>query len=231
MKKFVGIGGGEISGWSFKTKDSNQELYQTKEIDEFIVSLCEKKKPKLLFIGTASKDNEIYFNAIKNIYENLGCKVDFFNIQNNIREQILSSDIIYIGGGNTKLMLEKWNGIGLNDILLEAYNKGVVVSGFSAGCYSFFEYNYECLTGIGVIQGISCVHYEEKSEEKRNQFYEKIKENNLPGIALDNGTAIYYYENRFKIIKSIKDAKAYKITYKNEEFLKEELYEDVDYVL
>ena len=43
MKNFVGIGGGEISGWNFKTKDANQDLYQTRGIDEYIVSLTEKK--------------------------------------------------------------------------------------------------------------------------------------------------------------------------------------------
>lgn len=231
MKKFVGIGGGEIFGWNFKTKDSNQELYQTRKIDEFIVSLTDKKNPKLLFIGIASKDNEIYFNAIKNVYENLGCKAYFFDIQENIRQQILSSDIIYIGGGNTKYMLSRWEEIDLTEILLEAYNKGIIVSGFSAGCYSFFKYNYELLRGIGAIKAISSVHYDEKSEEKRNQFYNAIKQENLPGIALDNGCAIYYFDNKFKIIKSIKDAKAYKITYKNEEFLKEELYEDIEYEL
>lgn len=243
MKRFVGIGGGEIPAWSFKTKDINQNLYQTKEIDEFIVSLAEKKNPKLLFIGTASRENQIYFNAIKNIYENLGCIVNALeiledkenikiNIKNDeIREIILSSDIIYIGGGNTKFMLNTWQEIGLDKLLVEAYNKGIVIAGFSAGCYSFFKYNYELIKGFDIINAIICVHYDEKSEEKRNQFFETIKENELPGVALDNGTAIYYYENKFKIIKSIKDAKAYKISYKNAEFVKEELEENIEYKL
>lgn len=253
MRNFVGIGGGEISGWSFKTKDNNQELYQTKEIDEYIINLSKNKNPKLLFIGTASKENLFYFEAIKNIYEKLEVRVsnlkilDFLNeteesninIKNKypqfearideIRQKILSVDIIYIGGGNTKFMLNKWSEFGIDKMLLEAYDKGVIISGFSAGCYSFFKYNYELIKGFGIIDAIICVHYDEKSEEKINEFYENIKQEKLPGIALDNGTAIHYFENKFKIIKSIKSAKAYRIDYKDFKFIKQELEENIEY--
>ncbi len=252
MKNFVGIGGGEISGWSFKTKDNNQELYETKEIDEYIVNLSKKEAPKVVFIGIASKENEYYFKAIKSIYEALGCTVENIEILsfldsikediNNesimaqfetrigeIREMILASDIVYIGGGKTKFLLEILKETKLDKILLEAFEKEIVIAGFSAGCYSFFKYNYELLGGFGIINGISCVHYDEKSEEKKAKFYETIKTQNLPGIALDNGTAIHYFDNKFKIIKSKKNAKAYIIKFENNEFIKHELEENVEY--
>ena len=62
----VAIGGGEIPGWNFKTKDANGLVYDQKEIDLSIRALSKKERPKLLFIGTASKENPYYFNAIKN---------------------------------------------------------------------------------------------------------------------------------------------------------------------
>ena len=49
-KNLVLIGGGEIKGWNFKTKDSNQNLYQTEKIDKTIVSLSNKENPKLLLL-------------------------------------------------------------------------------------------------------------------------------------------------------------------------------------
>lgn len=229
-KNLVLIGGGEIKGWNFQTKDSNQDLYKTEKIDKTIVSLSNKENPKLLFIGTASRENEYYFEAIKNIYSNLGCIVDCLKItDNNLKEKVLNSDIIYIGGGNTRFMLSEWEKVNLKNILMEAYNKGIVVSGFSAGSYCWFKYNYEMIEGFGLINAIICVHYEDKNEEKRKEFYNNIKETNLPGIALDNGVAMKYTDDSFEIIKSIEEAKAFKISYINDKFVEEELFENKTY--
>ena len=231
-KNLVLIGGGEIKGWNFETKDSNQELYQTEIIDQEIVKLAGKENPQMLFVGTASREREGYFEAIKNIYSSLGCQVDCLKMtDSNIKEKILNSDIIYIGGGNTKFMLSEWEKVNLKEYLLEAYDKGIVLSGFSAGAYCWFKYNYEMIEGFGLIDAIICVHYEDKTEEKINEFYTNVKSNNLPGIALYNGVALRYSENKFEIIKSIKDAKAFKISYSNGKFIKEELLENTIYTL
>ncbi len=93
-----------------------------------------------------------------------------------VKENILNTDIIYIGGGNTKFMLEKWRELGVDKLLLDAYNKGIVCSGLSAGSYCWFRYNYDLLEGIGVINAVNCVHYEQKDNESRNRFYNVIKE-------------------------------------------------------
>lgn len=235
-KVIVGIGGGEIKGWSFETKDNNQLLYQTAKIDEEIVKLSNTQKPKLLFIGTASRENPIYFEAIRNIYENLNCEIEPLEILNKewefeeLKAKVLSYDIIYIGGGNTKFMFTEWENVRLGNILLEAYNKGIVMAGFSAGCYCYHKYNYELIEGLGIISAISSVHYEEKSEKKREEFYNAIKEKNLPGIALENGTAIKYLENNtYTIIKSIESAKAYKIEYIDDTFKVQQLNENTTY--
>lgn len=232
----IGIGGGEIEGWSFKTKDDNQSLYQTEKIDKEIVKLSNKENPKLLFIGTASRENPFYFKAIKNIYENLNCKVynlELINKEINIKEieeKILLSDIIYIGGGNTKFMLEKWKEFGIDKIIVEAYNKGILMVGFSAGCYAYFNLNYEMLEGLKLINSIICVHYDEKSNEKKNEFLENIKKTNLLGIALDNGSAIKYNENKtFEIIKSLDNANAYMIKYINNKIEIIKLEENITY--
>lgn len=117
MKKLVAIGGGQIPKQSFETRDSQQERYETKEIDEEIVRLSNKQNPKLLFIGTASKENPYYFQAINEIYSRMNCNVNELRILNSkvtreeIENKILNTDIIYIGGGNTRYMLEQWKNI------------------------------------------------------------------------------------------------------------------------
>lgn len=220
MGKLVCIGGGEVP----RIKNGIKLPYETKEIDKEIVRISNKKNPKLLFIGTASSNSHEYFLTIKSIFEDLGCivsnldlLVDNINI-NNIKERILNTDIIYVGGGNTIFMLETWKKFGIDKILLEAYKKGIVCSGLSAGSYCWFRLNYDSIEGLGIINGVNCVHYEQKDKESRNKFFKIIKEQNLVGYALENCTALEIIDGKEKIIKSNSSKSAYKFVYKNNEF-------------
>lgn len=219
--KLVLIGGGNIPKWNFETKDENQDLYETKNIDEEIVKLSEKKNPKCLFIGTAKKDNKIYYSAIKNIYENLGCKVELLDtISENVNyqyleEKILNTDIIYVGGGNTRFLLERWKQIGLDKLIKDIVKKDIVIAGFSAGAYAMCKYSYDLIQGLNILNFMLCVHYNEKSNEKKNMFEENILKHNINGIALDNSVALVVCENDFKIIKDYNERNAYKLSYEN----------------
>ena len=116
MGKLICIGGGEVP----RIKNGIQLPYETKEIDQEIVRITNQKNPKLLFIGTASYDSKEYFQAIQEIFENLGCSVSSLDLvdheitQCEIREKILNTDIIYIGGGKTRFMLETWKKFGVD---------------------------------------------------------------------------------------------------------------------
>ena len=55
---------------------------------------------------------------------------------------ILDADIIYVGGGDTVRMMEKWKEYNVNSYLKEAYEKGVVLSGISAGSICWFEFGH-----------------------------------------------------------------------------------------
>lgn len=181
MGKLVCIGCGEIP----RNKNGNILPYETEEIDKEIVKLSEKSNPKLLFIGAASSHSEEYFNVIKDIYTKLGCIVSNLDIINNkfdiatLETIVFDSDIIYVGGGNTRFMLEKWRECGLDRILKKAYEKNIILSGLSPGSYCWFKYNYDLIEGLGLIDGINCVYYNIKDEESKNKFYKVIKENKM----------------------------------------------------
>ena len=68
----------------------------------------------MLFIPTASGDSTLYYETFKNHYgEKLGYKTDVLYLLKTkpslteIREKILNSDIVYVGGGNTLRMLKR----------------------------------------------------------------------------------------------------------------------------
>lgn len=223
MGKLVCISGGEIP----RIKNGIELPYETKEIDEEIVRISNKKNPKLLFIGTASSHSYDYYLVIKKIFEDFGCIVSNLDLladninMDDVQNSILNTDIIYVGGGNTKFMLEKWRELGVDKLLIQAYNKGIVCSGLSAGSYCWFKYNYDLIEGMGIINAINCAHYDQKDSEAKEKFYKVIKEKNMEGIALDNCVAIEYIDGETKIIKSNPSRNAYKISCKDGKIIEE----------
>jgi peptidase E len=84
-----------------------------------------------LFIPTASKDNEGYRNVVE---EHFGSRVGYKQIQHitlHLRDYtkqelidiINRADVIYVGGGNTAMMMDKRNQTGLTEILRESYTQ------------------------------------------------------------------------------------------------------------
>ncbi len=99
-KVIVVIGGGDIRRGG------------TTAIDREIVDLSRKKSPKLLFIPTASSDDAFYCKHVQQHFgKSLGCKVDFLLLikehpsKRQIKKKIMSADIIYVGSGNTLMMM------------------------------------------------------------------------------------------------------------------------------
>ena len=81
------------------------------EIEKYIVSLSNKKRPKICFIPTASGDSSLYKLNFYRAFSKLDCitcHIDFFSRTENLEEKVFTQDIIYVGGGNTKSMLAVW---------------------------------------------------------------------------------------------------------------------------
>ncbi len=222
MKKLVCIGGGEIPRY----KDGVLLPYETKEIDEEIVRLSNKSNPNLLFISIASSNPDEYFKGIKNVFSKLGCNVSHLDINKSydeIKDSILNTDIIYVGGGNTKHLMEVLKDKKIDELLIEAYNKGIVCSGLSAGSYCWFKCNYDLIEGMNVINAINCVHYDVKDNVAKNKLYDVVRNKNLVAYALDNQVALKIIDDKISVIKSNKDKNAYKITFTDNKIVEEKM--------
>lgn len=230
MRTIFAIGGGEIS-----------EL-ETYEIDKKIVESSGKVNPKALFIPTASGEPQGYIDKFNKIYgEKLGCKIDVLLLlegktsSEEAKEKIMNSDIIYVGGGDTRMMIETWKNYNVDKHLREAHEKGKVLSGLSAGSICWFKFghsdsesfgtegkwHYIRTEGINLIDAFHCPHHNEDNREE--DFAEKILEYDVVGIAIENNCAIEFKEDSYKVHKSVDDAKAYKLYKHDDEIIKEEL--------
>jgi len=235
MKALVVIGGGEISQFS------------TLAIDTHIVQLTGKQAPKALFIPTASGDSEDYFNAFKATYvDRLGCEAKALRLiteQPSIQEMeevILSSDLIYIGGGDTLKLITTWDHLGIYGILLNAYEKGIVIAGISAGATCWFQSgvrfekyeneNEPCFSQIesfGLIDAFLCPHFNQ--QERAKQYLTMMNDYDGIGIGLEDNCAIEFIDSRYRVIVSQEDATAYKVIKKNGVIKKEQILKSEEY--
>tara|TARA_Y100000589_G_C27194309_1_gene646093 strand:- start:3432 stop:4112 length:681 start_codon:yes stop_codon:yes gene_type:complete len=146
-------------------------------IEKYIVSVSNKKFPKVCFIPTASGDNDLYKLNFYRAFSKLRCintHIDFFSRTEDLEKVILNQDIIYVGGGNTKSMIAVWKDWNLDEILRNAYNSGIVMSGVSAGAICWFERGVtdsyagrlDIINCLGFVEGLACPHYDEEKERK-----------------------------------------------------------------
>jgi dipeptidase E len=222
-KTIVAIGGGDI-----RTRG-------TAAIDREIVRLSKKKHPKLLFIPTASSDSEEYWKHVQEYFGKfLKCKTDVLFLirehpsKEQIRRKILGADIIYVGGGNTLMMMRLWRRLGVARLLISAYENGTVLTGISAGSICWFDsghsdsmsfYNprkwkYINVKGLGLIRGIHCPHYNSMTLgiPRRKHFRDMIRKTGGIGIAIENNCAIEFIDGRFhKVIRSKNYSRAYRV--------------------
>ena len=219
----VAIGGGNI-----RTR-------ATTPIDREIIRLTKKRNPKLLFIPTASSDSEEYWRHVQEYFGGvLKCRTDVLFLikerpsREEIRKKILSADIIYVGGGNTLLMMRVWRRLGVDQLLRSAYANGTVLSGISAGSICWFDsghsdsmsfYNprswkYIKVRGLGLIHGIHCPHYNGVTlgVPRKNNFREMIGKTGGVGIAIENHCALVFIDGRVsRVIRAKRKARAYTV--------------------
>jgi dipeptidase E len=224
-KKIISIGGG---GFTHQLDES---------LDQFVIDQSKKSKNKIGFLATASNDDENKINLFYKRYQNTQSELSHFNLtstQDGFSEWILNKDIIYIGGGNTAFMLDICKKNKLENIFKDAYEKGIILSGVSAGAVCWFDWilsdsvgpGFNPLRGINFISG-SCTPHS-SNIERINQFELDIKNNKLPqGIAIDDGVAVVFIDGKpTEVYSSRKNHTAYFLD-KNKKINLEEYIKDI----
>ncbi|TSC97108.1 MAG: dipeptidase E [Candidatus Berkelbacteria bacterium Licking1014_2] len=223
---------------------------ETTKIDQEIIRITGKKNPKLLFIPTDSSDAESYFEVVKKHFgKRLGCKTDVLYLikekpsKKEIEEKIFQSDIVYVGGGNTLKMMKVWRIAGVDKVLKEAYGKGIVLSGVSAGSICWFRWgnsdsrrfanpNADLIkvSGLNLINALHCPHYDFEKDRKPD-LKKMMKKTFGIAIAIDNCCAIEIIDDKYRIISSKASANAYKVYWKANKYHQEKIKKEKEFRL
>ena len=133
---------------------------------------------------------------------------------------VRSQDVVIVGGGNTANMLAIWRLHGVENALRSAYASGTVLSGWSAGCLCWFEGGItDSFTpslgalrdGLGILAGTACPHYDSQ-EARRPVYAREIAAGLGPGIALEDGVAARYDDERLvEVVSARPDGRAFHV--------------------
>jgi peptidase E len=179
--------------------------------------------PRVCFVPTASACPEI---GLGTFYESFAGRAEpshvLFNPwpRGDLREHVLAQDVIYVSGGNTANALAIWRAQGFDAVLREAWERGVLLCGWSAGMICWFEAGVTdsfgpelagMRDGLGFLPGSACPHYD--GEPRRREVYPPLVADGFPpGYAVDNDAALHFVGTELHEVVAVRDgATAYRV--------------------
>ncbi len=194
-RHIVAMGGG-----GFSMEPDNPRL------DDFILGLTGVARPRVCFVPTPSGDDAGY---VRLFTETLGRRCEpsvaplFVPSDPPVGEIAAAADVIYVAGGNTVNTLAIWRAQGFDRCLREAWERGAVLCGLSAGAICWFasgvtdghvlEPGLSAFTGgLGLLAGSLCPHYD--SEPGRRPTYHALVAGGAlsGGYGVDDGAALHF---------------------------------------
>ena len=210
QKQIIAIGGG-----GFYRDPENLAL------EQYVIRQTGTASPRVAFIPTASGEPDHYVSSFYASFLKLGCRpsvLTLFKRTPDLRAFLLDQDVIYVGGGNTKSMLVVWRDWGLPELLREAWEKGIVLTGVSAGAICWFEQGVtdswagelRSLDCLGFLPGSCCPHYDGEAD-RRPSYHRLLASGEIStGIAIEDWTAVHFIGTQLhSVVSSRRGARAY----------------------
>lgn len=232
LGKIVAMGGG-----GFSMEPENPLL------DDFVLSLSPRQPARVCFLPTASSDSPQYLTRFYRAFAHRCFASDLTLVDSPLLPRrpastealaayVAEQDVFYVGGGSTLHLLALWRAHGLDRLLREAWERGAVLCGVSAGMNCWFEgSNTDSFgplallrDGLGLVPGVACPHYDGE-EKRRASFHESIKQDAaLRGFAADDGAAFVFEGTRLvEAVSSRPKALTYRVALRDGEVVEEAL--------
>jgi dipeptidase E len=212
--QIVAMGGG-----GFSMEPDNLAL------DRYVLSLAETSKPKVTFVATASGDSDSYIERFYTSFRTLRCKPSHLSLfkpqYSDLRSFVLEQDVVYVGGGSTRNLLVLWKEWGLDVILKEALQAGVILAGLSAGSICWFEQGVtdsveagrlHAIPCLGFLPGSNCPHYDGEAA-RRPAYHRLLREGRIQsGYAADDGAGLHFVGGELvRCVSSRRAARVYRV--------------------
>ncbi|GAA2548539.1 peptidase E [Winogradskya consettensis] len=165
---------------------------------------------KFCFLHQALGDPADWIGATYAAFARTGYRASHLQLfpmpnHDDIRAHLLDQDVIWVNGGSVANLVAVWRVHGLDEILHEAWQAGVVLGGVSAGsiCWhtggSTDSYGRDLRAfteGLGWLPYSNGVHYDSE-DQRRPKMHEFISDGTLPdGYATDDGAGLVFRGTR-----------------------------------
>jgi peptidase E len=192
-----------MGGGGFTMEPENPAL------DHFILTLAGTSAPRVLFLPTASGDPVERVDAFHAAYAGTPATtavLALFRLHEDpvaLREHVLAHDVVYVGGGSLRNLLAIWREHGLDAILREAWERGIVLAGLSAGAMCWFAGGVTksggqpaTYAGLGLLPYSLTVH-RDGDPDRLPVYREAVRSGALPpGWAVDDGAGLLFEGDR-----------------------------------
>ena len=195
-------------------------------LDDYVLGLAARnpERPRVCFLPSASGDADHYIVRFYRAFPADRCEASHISLfrreqgPEDLREHLLAQDLIYVGGGSVISLLGVWRAHGIDEILREAWEAGVVLCGLSAGSLCWFR---EAVTGfhgeprrvegLDLLPFSNCVHYEPESD-RRLAYHEFIRAGMRSGYAAEDGAALHFVGTELsRVVASRPHARGYRL--------------------
>jgi peptidase E len=192
-------------------------------LDDFLLGLTGRERPRVCCLSTATGDAPDHIVSFYAAYARRAeaSHLELFGVpESGRRDRLLEQDLIWVGGGNTASMIAVWRAHGVDEALREAWERGTVLAGSSAGCICWFEAGVTDSFGpelapmrcLGFLPGSACPHYDSE-ERRRPTFHRLVASGELPsGVAAEDGVGLHFVGTELQeVVAAAPDARAYRV--------------------
>jgi peptidase E len=167
--------------------------------------LCGKDRPRVLFVMTASGDNNAYVAASYQAMSRLSVDADHLSLftmpNQDVDEAVGRADLVWVGGGSVANLLAVWRSHGVDEAMRDAWERGTVLAGVSAGSICWHVGGPTDSYGpalrletpaLGLLPFGNGVHYDSE-EQRRPLLHSLVGSGDLPAsYATDDRVGILY---------------------------------------
>ncbi|MEV5421401.1 peptidase E [Streptomyces cellulosae] len=195
-------------------------------LDDWVLGQARVPRPTVCFVPTASGDAPGYIEKFFDAFRAKDCELSvlpFFRRELDdiaLREFLLAQDVVYVGGGNTANLLAVWRVHGVDRLLREAYARGTLLCGISAGANCWAEGSHtdsfgpltHLPDGLGLLPGSVCPHYDSEPG-RRSSYRAAVARGDLAdGWAVEDGAAALFTDGRLaEAVTRLPEARLYRV--------------------